>query len=138
MQDRKRDFSGDELSVLNVLFKKTKNSVLKLFWVYVILITETHKGGKIIMNKTEFISAIAKKANLTQKDAAAAVQAFADVLADALKAGDKVALLNFASFELKKRPERKGINPLTKEPITIKASCDPVCKFGKAYKDRFN
>ena len=111
---------------------------MKLFWVYVILITETHKGGIIIMNKTEFISEIAKKANLTQKDAAAAVQAFADVLADALKAGDKVALLNFASFELKKRPERKGINPLTKEPITIKASCDPVCKFGKAYKDRFN
>ena len=90
------------------------------------------------MNKTEFIDAVAEKANLPKKDAAAAVQAFADVLADALKAGDKVALTNFASFELKQRQARQGYNPITKEPITIEASKDPVCKFGKAYKGLFN
>lgn len=90
------------------------------------------------MNKTEFVKAVANKANLTQKDAAAAVEAFADVLADALKAGDKVAIANFASFEIKEKAAHKGFNPLTKEEITIKASKSPVCKFGKVYKERFN
>ena len=90
------------------------------------------------MNKTEFIKAVADKANLTQKDAAAAIDAFVDVIADALKAGDKVALANFGSFELKKKAAHQGFNPITKEAITIEASNAPVFKFGKTYKARFN
>lgn len=90
------------------------------------------------MNKTEFIKAVADKANLTQKDAAAAVEAFVDVIADALKAGDKVALANFGSFELKEKAAHQGFNPITKEPIKIAASKAPAFKFGKAYKARFN
>ncbi len=90
------------------------------------------------MNKTEFIKAVADKANLTQKDAAAAIDAFENVIADALKAGDKVALASFGSFELKKKAAHQGFNPITKEAITIEASNSPVFKFGKTYKARFN
>ncbi len=89
------------------------------------------------MNKAELIKRVAEKAELSQKDAAAAVDALVEALAEALKAGDKVAIANFASFELKERPARQGFNPITKQPITIAASRQPVCKFGKGFKDLF-
>ena len=90
------------------------------------------------MNKAELIKAVAAKADLSQKDAAAAVDALVEALAEALKAGDKVAVAGFASFELKEHPARQGFNPITKQPITIAASKAPVCKFGKGFKDLFN
>ena len=90
------------------------------------------------MYKTDLIKAIAEKANLSQKDAAAAVDAFVDVVADALKAGDKVTISNLGTFELKQKAARKGFNPLTKQPIQIAASKAPALKFGKGFKARFN
>lgn len=90
------------------------------------------------MNKQEFIKAVANKAELSLKDAAAAIEAYGAVVAEALKAGDKVALANFGSYELKDKPERQGFNPISKQPITIAASRVPVLKFGKSFKDLFN
>ena len=90
------------------------------------------------MNKTELIKLVAQKAELSQKDATAAVDALVEVIAESLKAGDKVAIANFASFELKEKPARQGFNPVTKQPITSAASKAPVCKFGKGFKDLFN
>ena len=90
------------------------------------------------MNKTEFSKLVAQKAELSQKDATAAVDALVEVIAESLKAGDKVAIANFASFELKEKPARQGFNPVTKQPITIAASKAPVCKFGNGFKDHFN
>lgn len=90
------------------------------------------------MNKNEFIKAVAAKADLSIKDAAAAVDAYADVIADALKAGDKVAVAGLGTFELKSKAERTGFNPVKKETITIPASKAPALKFGKAFKDYFN
>ena len=89
------------------------------------------------MNKTELIKAIAAKAEISQKDAAASFDAFVEVIADALKAGDKVAIANFGSYELKAKAARQGFNPITKKAITIPASKAPAFKFGKAFKDRF-
>ncbi|MCQ2409321.1 MAG: HU family DNA-binding protein [Clostridia bacterium] len=89
------------------------------------------------MNKQEFIKALAEKANLSLKDAAAAVEAYADIIEDSLKKGDKVAIAGFGAYELKEKAERQGFNPVTKEPITIAASKTPVLKFGKAYKEKF-
>ena len=56
----------------------------------------------------------------------------------ALKAGDKVAVAGFGTYELKKKAERSGFNPIKKEVIVIPASNAPVLKFGKAFKDMFN
>ena len=53
----------------------------------------------------------------------------------ALKEGDKVQLVGFGSFEVKHRAERTGLNPRTKEPVTIAASKVPTFKAGKALKD---
>lgn len=90
------------------------------------------------MNKNDFVKAVACKADLSIKDATAAVEAFSDVIADALKAGDKVAIAGFGTFELKKKAKRSGFNPIKKEVIVIPASNSPVLKFGKAFKDMFN
>lgn len=87
------------------------------------------------MNKTEFVSAIAEKAGLTKKDAEAAYKAFTDTVVEAVKAGDKLALAGFGTFEVKERAARTGINPKTKEKIQIAASKAPAFKAAKAFKD---
>ena len=90
------------------------------------------------MNKTQLIEAVAAKANLKKKDAEAAVNAFAAAIADALKAGDKVQLVGFGTFEVKAREAREGRNPRTGEKITIAASKHPAFTAGKALKDSVN
>jgi DNA-binding protein HU-beta len=83
------------------------------------------------MNKTELIAAVAERAELSKKDAEAAVTAAIDVITEALRKEEKVQLVGFGSFEVKTRAERMGRNPQTKEP----ASKAPVFKAGKALKD---
>ena len=90
------------------------------------------------MNKAELIAAIAAKTGETKKSAEEAVNAFVDVVVDVLVKGDKVQLVGFGSFEVRKRAARKGRNPQTKEEIKIPASKAPVFKAGKALKDLVN
>ena len=87
------------------------------------------------MNKAELIAAVAEKAELTKKDAEKAVNAFVETVEGALKKDDKVQMVGFGSFEVRKRAARKGRNPQTKEEITIPASTVPVFKAVKAFKD---
>ena len=90
------------------------------------------------MNKQELISAVAENANLSKKDAEAALAAFVGAVETALKNGEKVQLVGFGSFEVKEVAAKTGINPQTKAPVQIAACKKPVMKFGKAYKDLFN
>ena len=90
------------------------------------------------MNKAELIAAIAAKTGVTKKSAEAALNAFVDAVEGALKKGEKVQLVGFGSFEVRKRAARKGRNPQTKEEIKIPASKAPVFKAGKALKDLVN
>ena len=90
------------------------------------------------MNKAELVAAIAAKTGESKKATEAAVNAFTEVIAEALKGGDKVQLVGFGSFEVRKRAARKGRNPQTKEEIKIPASKAPVFKAGKALKDLVN
>ena len=87
------------------------------------------------MNKAELINAVAAAAEVSKKDAEAVLTATLDAITDALKEGDKVQLVGFGSFEVKKRAARIGRNPKTKESIEIPASVVPVFKAGKALKD---
>ena len=90
------------------------------------------------MNKTELVAAVAAQAGLSKKDAEAAVKAFTDVVAEALKAGDKIQLVGFGTFEVSERAAREGRNPRTGETMTIEASKTPKFKAGKALKDLVN
>ena len=71
------------------------------------------------MNKTELVAAVATKAELSKKDADAAVKAVIDAVTEALKDGEKVALVGFGTFEVKTRAARTGKNPRTGEVINI-------------------
>lgn len=90
------------------------------------------------MNKADLIAAIAAKTGETKKSAEASVNAFVDVITESLVKGDKIQLVGFGSFEVRKRAARKGRNPQTKEEIKIPASKAPVFKAGKALKDLVN
>ena len=90
------------------------------------------------MNKAELIAAIAAKTGETKKSAEETINAFVDVVTESLTKGDKVQLVGFGSFEVRKRAARKGRNPQTKEEIKIPASKAPVFKAGKALKDIVN
>ncbi len=90
------------------------------------------------MNKTELISAIAEKAELSKKDAEKAVKAYEDVIKETLMLGDKVQSVGFGTFEVSNRAERIGRNPATKEEMIIPASKSVKFKVGKALKDAVN
>ena len=90
------------------------------------------------MNKTELISAIAAKADLTKKDAEKALRAFEDSVKEALAAGKKVQLVGFGTFDVAQRAERMGRNPQTGKEMKIKASKAPRFKVGKALRDAVN
>ena len=93
------------------------------------------------MNKSDLIAAVAAKTGSTKKDAEATINSFVEVVTEALEAlvkGEKVQLVGFGSFEVRKRAARKGRNPQTKEEIKIPASKAPVFKAGKALKDLVN
>ena len=90
------------------------------------------------MNKTELVAAVAAKAELSKKDAEAAVNAVFDSVKDALAEGDKVSLIGFGTFSVKTRAARTGLNPRTKETIEIPESKVPAFKAGKGFKDVVN
>ncbi len=87
------------------------------------------------MTKVELIAKVAADADLSKKSAEKAVNAMIEGITNALKAGDKVTLVGFGTFETRKREARTGRNPRTKEEIKIPASIAPAFKAGKALKD---
>ena len=87
------------------------------------------------MNKAELIQAIAAKSGLSKKEAEAALAATLDAVTEAMKAGDKVALVGFGTFAAKERAARVGKNPQTGEAIQIAACKVPSFVAGKALKD---
>lgn len=87
------------------------------------------------MNKTELVAAVAAKAEISKKDADAAVAAVFDSIKEALAEGDKVALIGFGTFSVKTRAAREGINPATKATIQIPETKVPAFKAGAALKD---
>lgn len=87
------------------------------------------------MNKSELISSVAETAELSKKDATAAVEAVFGAIQETLSNGDKVQVIGFGTFEVRERAARKGRNPQTGEEIEIPASKVPAFKAGKALKD---
>jgi len=79
------------------------------------------------MNKSELVAEIAAKAGLSKADAKKALEACVETITDALRGGDKVALVGFGTFAVSERGARTGINPQTKQAITIAAK--KVAKF---------
>jgi DNA-binding protein HU-beta len=87
------------------------------------------------MNKTELVKQVAATAELSQKDATAAVNAVFEAVTNALANGEKVQLIGFGTFEVRERSARTGRNPQTGAEITIPATKVPAFKAGKELKE---
>ena len=91
------------------------------------------------MNKSELISKIAEKSNLSKKDAGDALNAFLNTIEESLAKDEKVQLVGFGTFEVRDRKAREGRNPRNpEEVIKIPASKAPVFRAGKALKESVN
>jgi DNA-binding protein HU-beta len=90
------------------------------------------------LSKSEFVSKVAEKTELTKKDAESAVNAFLATVEESLVAGEAVSFVGFGSFEVRERAARKGRNPQTGAEIEIAASKVPAFKPGKSLKDAVN
>lgn len=90
------------------------------------------------MNKTELITIVAQKTDLSKRDAERVVKTVFDTITEELAKGDKVQVIGFGTFEVRERQAREGRNPQNGESITIAASKSPAFKAGKQLKDRVN
>lgn len=90
------------------------------------------------MNKTDLINVVNAETKVAKKDVDAVVTATIKAIADALKQGDKVALIGFGTFEVKSTAAREGRNPKTGETITIPAAKKPAFTASKVLKDEVN
>ena len=87
------------------------------------------------MNKAELVSAMAKRANLPQRDAERALEAFLETLGNTLRSGDKIQLVGYGTFEVRERAATTARNPRTGETIEVAAKKVPAFKAGKALKE---
>jgi DNA-binding protein HU-beta len=90
------------------------------------------------MTKSELISLIAEKGEMTKKDAEKALNAVTGSVTEALSKGEKIQLIGFGTFEVHHRDARKTRSPQTGEMIDVPAKEVPVFKAGKALKDAVN
>jgi len=90
------------------------------------------------MNKTDLVKKMAEGSGISQAEAKKALDAALAAIKDALVAGDKVALIGFGTFSVNERPAREGINPATKEKISIAAKKVAKFKAGAEIADALN
>jgi DNA-binding protein HU-beta len=87
------------------------------------------------MTKADLISAVAAKTGATKKSTEEVISSFVEVVTETLKAGDKVSIVGFGTFEVRERAARDGVNPQTQEKIRIESTKIPAFKAGKTLKD---
>ena len=87
------------------------------------------------MNKEELVQEVAKKANVTQKEAAEVITAWIDTIQKTVAKGKKVTLVGFGTFEPRKRAARTGRNPQTGAVLKIAAKTVPAFSAGKKFKE---
>jgi DNA-binding protein HU-beta len=87
------------------------------------------------MTKQEFIAEVARRSQLTSRDAGTAVEAFLDVVTDTLKRGGDVTFTGFGKFTTQQRAARTGVNPRNpSEKVEIPASRVPKFSAGSSLK----
>lgn len=90
------------------------------------------------MNRQDLVDMMAAQADISKAAAETALAAFIDAVTNTLSTGDKVAIVNFGSFETSKRAARTGRNPRTGEEMKIPAAVIAKFKPGKRLKDAVN
>ena len=83
------------------------------------------------MSKKDFVEAFAKRTGETKKRAEELVNDFLETVEESLANGAGVQFVGWGAFTVVQRAERKGINPQTKEEMTIPARKAVKFKAGK-------
>jgi len=86
------------------------------------------------MTKGELVSAVAERSKLRKRDSEAFINAFIEVVTDALKKGERVEIRGFGTFLMKERAPRVARNPKTGKKIKLPAKLVPMFKAGKDLK----
>ena len=87
------------------------------------------------MNKAELVEEVANQTGLTKKVSKEAVDAITSTITDYLARGEKVTLVGFGSFKVRKRKSRRGRNPQTGKEIQIPAKEVPKFEAGKNLRE---
>ncbi len=90
------------------------------------------------MNKKSLVNAVAEKTQLKKKDVKAVIDTLFETISESLEKGEKVQLVDFGAFEVKKMEGRTGVNPRTKAKIKIPARKVPKFRPGKVLKTKVN
>lgn len=90
------------------------------------------------MNKSDLISALSTKENLTEKNASEIVNLVFDGFTDALKNGGRIEIRGFGSFRVREYKAYKGRNPKTGKAIEVKPKRLPYFKVGMELKTSVN
>lgn len=94
------------------------------------------KGKSKSVSKAELVGAVAEQTDLMKRDVKSVMDAMLENIGEHLKAGNKVQLTGFGTFEVRERKARTGVKPGTTEKIQIPASKYPAFKPGKGLKDQ--
>jgi DNA-binding protein HU-beta len=87
------------------------------------------------MQKTDFIARVAEQTGASKKLTRQVIEAALDTIAQSLASGEKVVLTGFGTFELRTRQARRGVNPQTRQAMTIPASRSPGFSASNSLKD---
>ncbi len=87
------------------------------------------------INKDSLVELISVKTDLSKKDVETVLDTMVDSITEQLRQGNKVTFTGFGAFRVSKRAAREGINPQTKQKITIPAMNLPKFTAGKALKE---
>ena len=87
------------------------------------------------MNKAELVGKVANQTGLTKNVSREAVSAVISVITDSLGREEKVTLVGFGTFQVVERKARRGVNPQTRQAITIPAKKVPKFRPGKNLRE---
>jgi DNA-binding protein HU-beta len=87
------------------------------------------------MQKTDFIARVAEQTGTSKKVARQVIEAALDTIAQSLANDEKVVLTGFGTFELRTRQARRGVNPQTRQTMTIPASRSPGFSASNSLKE---
>jgi len=90
------------------------------------------------MNKTELIDKVSTITGVPKQTISTVINGVIEAVIQAVCAGEKVQIIDFGSFERRKRKERDGRSPKTGDKIVIPEADVPAFSAGKAFKDRVN
>ena len=88
------------------------------------------------VHKNEFIRQVARECGLPQTTVSQVLGAAVRVIGRSLVEGNKVVWTGFGTFEVRRRSQRQGINPQTRERIVIDATSTPGFTASSAFKER--